>query len=425
MRRLPSARLFKEDFVQGYGYSAARYEIILMNEKRKPGKTRKRLKRATIALLLLGVVAAVSGCHTLGFYGQAFKGQYQIFAHEEKIQMLMADTNTPARLRAQFQLLEQLRGFASSDLKLPVDEHYQKYVDVNRPYVVWNVEAAPEFSLAPKTWWYPLVGSLEYRGYFTKPGATNYAGYLRKKGYDVSVGGVEAYSTLGWFKDPVLNTFIFEPDAELAEIIFHELGHQRVFARGDTDFNEAFATSVGEEGARRWLRGKGNEQALEQYRAHLQRNSRFVRLVQDTRARLETLYGDERTENGKLRAGPKKPAAAKPALRESKRQIIAEMKQEYERLKAQWGGDTEFDGWFAHPLNNAHLNSVAAYYDLVPAFEQLLARNGGDLEKFYQAAENLSKKSRTERHEELRALAAEQRRVAAGLRLVDSQQNGD
>jgi len=381
-----------------------------MKEKLKPGKTRKRLKRVAIGLLLLGIVAAVSGCHTLGFYGQAFKGQYQIFAHEEKIQKLMADTNTQPRLRTQFELLEQLRAFAASDLKLPVDDHYQKYADVGRPYVVWNVEAAPEFSLEPKTWWYPLVGSAEHTASSTKTAATNYAAYLRRKGYDVSVGGVEAYSTLGWFKDPVLNTFIFEPDAELAEIIFHELGHQRVFARGDTDFNEAFATSVGEEGARRWLREKRDPLALEQYRAHLQRNTQFVHLVQDTRAKLEALYGDERTENGKLRAGAKKPKTEAPSLRTSKHQILADMKKEYERLKAQWGGDTEFDGWFAHPMNNAHLNSVAAYYDLVPAFEQLLAKNDGDLEKFYQAAESLSKKPRTERHEELRVLAAEQRR---------------
>src|SRR5215471_13832702 len=328
----------KRYFVQGCGYLRQRTNEFSMNEKLKPGKIRKRLKRAAIGLLLLGIVAAVSGCHPLGFYGQALKGQYQIFAHEEKIGKLMADTNTPSRLKSRFELLDHLRAFAASDLKLPVDDHYQKYADLNRPYVVWNVEAAPEFSLEPKTWWYPLVGSLEYRGYFSKPGATNYAAYLRKKGYDVSVGGVEAYSTLGWFKDPVLNTFIFESDAELAEIIFHELGHQRVFARGDTDFNEAFATSVGEEGARRWLQEKGDKQALERYRAHLQRNSQFVRLVQDTRAKLEALYGDERTENGKLRASAKKPKTEAPSLRESKRQILADMKKEYERLKAQWGG---------------------------------------------------------------------------------------
>ncbi len=382
-----------------------------MTEDLKSKKRLKRLKRAAIAVLLLVVVAAVSGCHTLGFYGQALKGQYQIFANERTITKLLADTNTPAPLKARFELLLKLRTFAASDLKLPVDEHYQKYVDLQRPYVVWNVEAAPEFSLEAKTWWYPLVGSLEYRGYFSKPGATNYAGYLRRKGYDVSVGGVEAYSTLGWFKDPVLNTFIFEPDSELAEIIFHELGHQRVFARGDTDFNEAFATSVGEEGARRWLEGKGDTNALQRYEAHLHRNGQFVHLVQTTRAQLEALYGDERTENGKLRAA-RKTDAPSPVLRQRKQEILDDMKHEYGRLRTDWGGDPEFDGWFQRPLNNAHLNSVAAYYDLVPAFEELLAQNGGDLEKFYQAAERLSKKPRTERHEELRALASAKIKVS-------------
>ncbi len=186
---------------------------------------------------LLIIVVGVSGCHTLGFYGQAVKGQYQIFAHQESIDKLAAEPETPASLKQRFTLLEDLRSFAKGQLKLPTDSHYRKYVDVHRPFVVWNVEAAPEFSMEPKTWWYPMLGSLEYRGYFSKAGATNYAAYLREKGYDVSVGGVGAYSTLGWFKDPVLNTFIFEEDSELAEIIFHELAHQRLFTRGDTDFN--------------------------------------------------------------------------------------------------------------------------------------------------------------------------------------------
>jgi predicted aminopeptidase len=286
-----------------------------------------------------------------------------------------------------------------------VDDHYRKYVDVHRSYVVWNVEAAPEFSMQPKSWWYPLVGSLEYRGYFSKSGATNYARYLRAKGLDVSVGGVEAYSTLGWFKDPVLNTFIFEPDADLAEIIFHELGHQRVFARGDTDFNEAFATTVGQEGACRWLKAKGDTAARDQYLAHLQRNAQFVHLIMGTRAELEALYGDERTDDGKVKATNKKQNIPPEQLREQKRRIMADLKKRYAVLKAQWGGNTEFDDWFVHETNNSHLNSIAAYYDFVPAFEQILTANGGDLEKFYNAVERLSKKPKKERHEELRALS--------------------
>ena len=362
-------------------------------------------KRCLVGLLLAGAVATVSGCHTVGFYGQALKGQYQIFAHEEKIEKLLADPATTNALRQRLVVLEDMRDFARKDLKLPVDSHYLKYSDVHRPYVVWNVEAAPEFSLEPKTWWYPLVGSLEYRGYFSREGATNYAAYLRKKGYDVSVGGVEAYSTLGWFKDPVLNTFVFEPDADLAEIIFHELGHQRVFARGDTDFNEAFATSVGEEGARRWLKAKGDAEALEKYLSHLDTTRAFVHLTMKTRARLATLYGDKQTDEGKLKATDKNNGKPIGQLREDKRRIIDDMRQEYEESKSHWKSQDDYVGWFKHPINNAHLNSVAAYYDLVPGFEQLLAENGGNLEKFYAAADKLSKKPRDERHGALRQLA--------------------
>jgi predicted aminopeptidase len=356
-------------------------------------------------LLLLGVLG-LSGCHTLSFYGQAVKGQYQIFAHQESIDQLMAEADTPRALKQRFELLRDLRAFANANLKLPIDSHYRKYVDVHRPFVVWNVEAAPEFSMAPKTWWYPLLGSLQYRGYFSKPGATNYAGYLRAKGYDVSVGGVGAYSTLGWFKDPVLNTFIFEPDADLAEIIFHELAHQRLFARGDTDFNEAFATTVGQEGARRWLKVRGNSSGLSEYHAHLQRSDQFVHLVMSTRAKLEELYGDVRTEDGRIKAAVRRNSESTDQLRQRKQQILREMQDQYTRLKTNWGGDEEYAGWFKHPINNAHLNSVAAYYDLVPAFEQLLAANGGDMEKFYQAAEQISKKAKPDRHEQLRGLAA-------------------
>jgi len=358
-----------------------------------------------IGVGLLIVLVGVSGCHTLGFYGQAVKGQYQILAHQESIAKLSAQRDTPARLKQRFELLADLRQFARTELKLPTDRHYQNYVDVHRPFVVWNVEAAPEFSTEPKTWWYPLLGSLEYRGYFSKAGATNYAAYLRDKGYDVSVGGVGAYSTLGWFKDPVLNTFIFEDDAELAEIIFHELGHQRLFARGDTDFNEAFATTVGQEGARRWLKARGNEAELKQYLAHLRHSDQFVHLVLGTRARLQTLYGDQVTADGKIKAAEKKPSLSEQDLRRQKQEILDGMLAEFARLKTNWDGDTDYDGWFKHPINNSHLNSVAAYYDYLPAFEQILDAKGGDMEKFYVAVEQLMKKPKSARHEELRALA--------------------
>jgi len=368
-------------------------------------KSSARLRKWLLGLVLLAVVIAVSGCHTLSFYSQAVRGQYQIFANEQSIEKLARDPSTPAPLKQRFALLADLRKYADRELKLPTDNHYLKYVDVHRPYVVWNVEAAPEFSLQPKTWWYPLLGSLEYRGYFSKAGATNYAGYLREKGYDVSVGGVGAYSTLGWFKDPVLNTFIFEDDAELAEIIFHELAHQRLFARGDTDFNEAFATTVGQEGARRWLKAKGDESALKDYLAHVHHTEQFVHLVMSTRARLQALYGDQVTPDGRIKASENKQSAPPEELRRQKKEILDGMLSEFAQLKTTWNGDPDYEGWFKHPINNSHLNSVAAYYDFVPGFEQLLATNGGDMEKFYEAAQLVSKKAKPERHEELRTLA--------------------
>jgi predicted aminopeptidase len=363
------------------------------------------IRKGLVVAAILAVVLGVSGCRTIGFYGQAIKGQYQIFAHEQPVPKLLAQPQTPERLKQKLQLLESLRAFAGKELALPVDSHYRKYVDVHRPFVVWNVEAAGEFSLQPKSWWYPLVGSLEYRGYFSEAGARNCAARLKRKGEDVYVGGVEAYSTLGWFKDPVLNTFIFEPEADLAEIIFHELGHQRVFARGDMDFNEAFATTVGQEGARRWLRAKGDTAALDKYLAELRRTREFAQLVQQTRTRLEALYGDRLDEDGKVKATQQKRAVPREELRREKQRVLDDMRQHYAQLKVQWGGDTAYDGWFTREINNAKLNSVAAYYDLVPAFEHLLQANGGDLAKFYQAVERLAKKPNKERKQELRGMS--------------------
>jgi predicted aminopeptidase len=368
--------------------------------KRSP-KLARCLRLWLWAPALVLAVLALSGCQTLSYYGQAIKGQYQIISRAQKITKLLEDPQTPTPLRAKLAVVQALRAFALTDLKLPVDGQYEKYVDLHRRYVVWNVQAAPEFSLEPKTWWYPFVGSLEYRGYFTEPAAEKSGARLRKKGYDVYVDGVTAYSTLGWFKDPILNTFLFDSEADLAETLFHELGHQRVFASGDTDFNEAFATTVGQEGARRWLRSKDDQTALEKYEAALQRDLQFVRLITETRQRLEKLYGDERTEEGTLRATKQNRGVPAEEMRRRKQEVYDRLRQDYAQLKAQWGGDTSYDAWFARPLNNAQLNTVANYYDLVPGFKNLLALNGGNLEQFCNAVELLAKQPKEERHRRL------------------------
>jgi len=362
--------------------------------------------RKTLLLLALAlVVAAVSGCQEIGFYSQAIKGQYQIFAHQQLIDKLIADPQTPDKLRAKLQLIQQLRAFAKDELKLPVDGHYRKYVDVHRDYVVWNVQAAPQFSLEPRTWWYPLVGSLEYRGYFSEPRAKHYAARIAKKGDDIYVDGVEAYSTLGWFKDPILNTFVGRSEPELAEVIFHELGHQRVFARGDTDFNEAFATTVGQEGARRWLRASGKTNLMEKYEVALRRNDQFVHLIMSTREQLEKIYGDTLDKDGKVKAAAEPPAS--PAeLQQAKARVFADLRTNYQTLKESWGGYAGYDDWFGRELNNAQLNTIANYYDFLPAFERVLEMNGNDMEKFYVEVERLSKLSKDERHQWLRNLAS-------------------
>jgi predicted aminopeptidase len=375
-----------------------------MNLSRKPARC---LQTWLLGPALLLAVLAMSGCQTLSYYGQAIKGQYQIVAHEQKIEKLLADPQTPAPLKAKLQLVQDLRAFAAKDLQLPVDGHYEKYADLHRPFVVWTVEAAPEFSLEPKTWWYPFTGSLEYRGYFAERSAQEYAARLQKKGYDVYVGGVAAYSTLGWFKDPLLNTFISDPEPDLAETIFHELGHQRVFASGDTDFNEAFATTVGQEGARRWLQAKGNQAALEKYLAEIRQTTQFAHLITSARERLETLYGNQQTEGASIKTTKEQRAVLREEWRQQKQALFDQLRREYTQLKVHWGGDTDYDKWFARPLNNAQLNSVAAYYDLVPGFEQLLKLNGGDLAKFYEAADKLAHEPKAEREQRLRSLGSE------------------
>jgi predicted aminopeptidase len=378
-----------------------------------------------LAPALLLAMLAMSGCQSFSYYGQAIKGQYQIVASQQKIAKLLADAQTPAPLKAKLQLVQDLRAFAAKDLQLPVDGHYEKYADVHRAFVVWNVEAAPEFSLAPKAWWYPFVGRLEYRGYFSERGAQKYADSLAKQGYDVYVGGVAAYSTLGWFKDPVLNTFISDPEPDLAETLFHELGHQRVFAGGDTDFDEAFATVVGQEGARRWLRARGDQATLEKYLGRLRRETQFARLVTNTRRRLETLYGDERTEAGKIRASRQPRWVPNEQLHREKQTLLDRLRQDYAQLKAEWGGAADYDAWFSQPLNNAQLNSIAAYYDLVPGFEHLLEANGGDLGKFYTAADKLAHEPKPERHRRLRlegSAAVGSIRIGSGARLAYSPQ---
>jgi predicted aminopeptidase len=247
-----------------------------------------------------------------------------------------------------------------------------------------------------------VVGRLEYRGYYSEAAARRYAAKLERKGFDAYVEGVEAYSTLGWFRDPVLNTFIERRKPELAEILFHELAHQRVFAPGDTDFNEAFATAVAEEGVVRWLRAAGDPAESGNYQIGLQRNAQFVRLIMATRGALEVAYGADRSGGGS--SSKNLSDQERSRKRSQKADAIERLREDYERLKGQWGGYTGYDDWFAHSLNNAQLNTVATYYHWVPAFRRILERSGGDLDQFYKEVKGLAKLAKEERHRRLNRL---------------------
>ena len=350
-------------------------------------------------LVMLAAATALSGCSSPGFYTQAIRGQYDVLAHRRPIDRVIAETNTPPSLREKLRLVLELRAFARDQLQLPVGDQYSRYVDLHRPFVVWNVHAAPAFSLRPKKWWYPVVGRLNYRGYFSEEDARTFASRLTRNHYDVYVEGVEAYSTLGWFSDPVLNTFIHHNEMELAEILFHELAHQRFFARGDTDFNEAFATAVAEEGVQRWLNARGDPSLQEEYARHRRRQKEFVDLVLQTRDELAQIYGESGDEakgtSGNSKSEKDRRASGKAAVSVRFSAALA-------GLRRQWGLPPKMvETALFREINNAHLNTVATYYRLVPAFAALLRDCGGDLEEFYRRIKSVRRKTDVERRKQL------------------------
>ncbi|HTO49457.1 MAG TPA: aminopeptidase [Burkholderiales bacterium] len=346
-------------------------------------------RRRWLALVAGAAVAAAAGCSTLSYYGQAIGGHLEVMHRAAPIPERIADPATPPELRVKLERVLAIREFASRELALPDNGSYRSYADLGRPFVVWNVFAAPEFSVEPRQSCFPVVGCVGYRGYYAQAAADGFGDGLRKEGFDVFVYGVAAYSTLGWFDDPVLNTFIRYPDAELARLVFHELAHQVVYVKGDTTFNESFAVAVEEEGLRRWLEKNAAAAEREAYAASRARRAEFVRLVLRYRERAARLYGEPLSDDAK-RAG--------------KAKLFAELDADYRELKTNgWNGFAGYDRFFVG-LNNAHLASVATYEELVPAFHALLAREGGDLPKFYAAVKELARLDKPERDRALAAL---------------------
>jgi len=343
-----------------------------------------------VAALGLACLTA-GGCSTLGYYAQAISGQMELIHKARPIPDVLADPATSAEVKRKLERVVQIRNYASQALGLPNNESYRRYADLQRPYVVWNVFAAPEFSIEPRQWCFPFAGCVGYKGYFAQADAERFAAEVRTAGLDVYIGGVPAYSTLGWFKDPVLNTFIRYPDAEIARLIFHELAHQVAYAKGDTTFNESFAVTVEEEGVQRWLAAYGTPEqksAFEQAQVHRQA---FMEIVARYRVRLAELY--------------REPLPAE-TMRARKVQAFAQMRADYLVLKQSWGGFSGYDWWFDQPLNNAQLASVAIYTQLVSAFQALLRSRGGDLPGFYAEVKRLAALPQSERDAAMKELSA-------------------
>ncbi|MGV3741965.1 MAG: aminopeptidase [Burkholderiaceae bacterium] len=336
-----------------------------------------------------GAISLVAGCAQLGYYMQAMQGQFALIAEARPIEDWLADPGVEDTLKFKLSKVKQIRRFAANELGLPDNDTFKSYTDLKRSYALWNVVATPELSLKPLQWCFPIAGCVNYRGYYSKDEANAFAATLRDQGYDVQVSGVPAYSTLGWFSDPVLSSFIQYPEGQLAKLVFHELAHQVAYAKDDSKFNESFAVAVEEAGIERWMEQHGDAKTRAAYEQHESRRKDFLALLMKYRNQLELNYERD---------------ASKADKRRQKKLVFEAMRDEYEILKASWDGYAGYDRWFADSLSNAHLSSIATYHDLVPGFKAMLSRER-DFGKFYSAVRTLSVLDKETRHMKLAQFA--------------------
>ncbi|UYP30657.1 aminopeptidase [Pseudomonas sp. Z8(2022)] len=340
------------------------------------------LRRFAVPLLVL----LLGGCSTMDYYAHLGQGQWQLLSARQPITQLLEDPATDADLARRLALSQQARDFASTQLHLPENRSYRLYADLGRPFVVWNVFATPEFSLDPELHCFPVAGCVAYRGYYQQGRARGAAALLRQQGLDTYIGGVEAYSTLGWFDDPLLNTMLRWSDERFIAVIFHELAHQQYYLPGDTAFNESFATFVEREGLRQWHAARGETAPAGDDRQRQQ----FVELVLASRERLQQLYASNLPEH---------------AMRSAKQAEFERLRRDYRTLRQrQWGGQGRYDAWIEGPLNNAKLLPFGLYDQWVPAFAALFRREGSDWQAFYAAVAALGRLPEADRLSRLESL---------------------
>ncbi|PBC08755.1 aminopeptidase [Mesorhizobium sp. WSM3859] len=337
------------------------------------------------------MASGVTGCTSISYYAQSLEGHVEIMAARKNVGKLIGDPSTPSPLRAKLTSASAIRRFATEELALPDNSSYRSYVDLGRNDVTLAVFAAPQFSLAPITWCFPVFGCVPYKGYFSRKDALENAAALQRQGLDVYVTGITAYSTLGWFSDPLLSTMLRQNDTYLASLVFHELAHQKVYVNGDSAFNEAFAVSVETTGTRKWLRVTGNRAGLRSYEADRKRKADFLGLISKTRDELKQVYGSPR--------GPEQMAAAKAAT-------IDRLRMRYRQMRdKRWGGYRGYDAWFDSPINNAKLAATAVYGEQVPAFLRLFDLCSGDYPRFYASVRRIGNLPAPSRAEALKAAA--------------------
>jgi len=332
------------------------------------------------------------GCESIGFYAQAARGQWQLLSSRQSVDDLLANKQTTPALKQRLELANEVREFAKREIGLPLGGNFSTYVDVGRPYVIWNVFAAPTLSIKPMTWCYPIAGCVSYRGYFTESAANDKATQLSAQGYDVYVGGVRAYSTLGWFDDSILSTYAMQSEASLAGLIFHELAHQVVYVGDDTAFNESFAQSVEQLALQQYFDTKVKDPAYAgAFMAYMLGNKReqaFTAMLLKTRAELDKVYASTADDS---------------ARRAGKQRVLSQLAAEYEQLKLQWNGDARYDQWMK-TINNAKLATIADYHQWTGAFRNL-RKQSASWPAFYDAAKALGKLPKEQRQERLQQLS--------------------
>ncbi|WP_445365293.1 aminopeptidase [Microbulbifer sp. ANSA001] len=346
---------------------------------------------------LLVITLFLCGCETVGYYAQAAAGQLRILSARQPIEKVVQQPGTSEKLRRQLMLVQEIRAYAAQQLNLPVGQAYSSYVQLEDQYPIWNVLAAPEFSLTPKRWCYPVAGCASYRGYFRKSAAIAKVNSLRAQGYDTYLGPVPAYSTLGWFDDPVLSSFVNWSPERLAGLLFHELAHRRVYISGDTQFNESFATAVSELALPGWLASQGLTGSATQARAETMAVRQLMNMA---RKQLEPIYDSQEPDSFKL---------------EKKNLVLVRLRQCYRQISASWPNPARYQA-YVEKTNNATLALAAEYESQVPAFKQLYVESGS-WENFYNAAQWLGELDKYDREERLYQLGEEYSRHSKDVNL--------